>query len=60
MWGRWLKGGHEEASPVVSSIVPESQSLTVAFTVGGGPPDLRLLHRGSDYRPPQTARQFVA
>lgn len=62
LWGRWLKGRHEEAVSIVSSTVPESQQkaiLTVASTTGGAPPDLWLVHHSSDYRPPRTARQFV-
>lgn len=52
LWGRCLKGKHEEAVAIVSSTVPESQQkaiLTVAFITGGAPPDLWLVHRGSDY-----------
>lgn len=54
LWGRWLKGRHEEAVSIVSFIVPESQQkaiLTVAFTNGRAPPDLWLVHHSSDYRP---------
>lgn len=56
LWGRWLKGRHEEAVSMASSIVPESQQkaiLTVAFASSGAPPDLWLVQRGSDYMPPR-------
>lgn len=52
LWGRWLKGRHEEAVSIVSSIVLNHTSfhLTVAFTIGRAPPDLWLMCHSSDYR----------